>query len=120
MSTFGVLPACRTLDCVSIFSLTVDDAITALNVMAGYDAADPYSRDRFVGPVTGFPAGIRLGIPRKGQLKFFGDAASEAGYAAAIARSPRSARRWSNSISSHSTRPRGCSMKARGWRSAIW
>ncbi|MFX4373456.1 amidase family protein, partial [Acinetobacter baumannii] len=41
MSTFGVLPACRTLDCVSIFSLNVDDAMIALNVMAGYDAADP-------------------------------------------------------------------------------
>jgi allophanate hydrolase len=86
MSTFGVLPACRTLDCVSIFSLTVDDAVTALNAMAGYDAADPYSRDRFVGAVTGFPAGIRLGVPRKGQLKFFGDTASEAGYNAAVAR----------------------------------
>jgi len=86
MSTFGVLPACRTLDCVSIFSLTVDDAVTALKVMAGYDAADPYSRDRSVGVVTGFPTGIRLGIPRKGQLKFFGDTASEAGYAAAVAR----------------------------------
>lgn len=86
MSTFGVVPACRTLDCVSVFSLTVDDAVTALNVMAGHDAADPYSRDRFVGAVTGFPAGIRLGIPRKGQLKFFGDTASEAGYDTAVTR----------------------------------
>jgi allophanate hydrolase len=34
---------------VSIFSLNVDDAMIALNVMAGYDATDPYSRDRFVG-----------------------------------------------------------------------
>jgi allophanate hydrolase len=33
---------------VSIFSLNVDDAMIALNVMAGYDATDPYSRDRFV------------------------------------------------------------------------
>lgn len=86
MSTFGVLPACRTLDCVSIFSLTVDDAVTALNVMAGHDTADPYSRERFVGAVTGFPAGVRLGIPRKGQLKFFGDALSEAAYDAAVSR----------------------------------
>lgn len=86
MSTSGVLPACRTLDCVSIFSLNVDDAMLALNVMAGYDETDPYSRDRFVGPVTGFPPGIRIGIPRKGQLKFFGDNISEQSYDAAVAR----------------------------------
>lgn len=86
MSTAGVLPACRTLDCVSIFSLTVDDAMTALNVMAGYDAADPFSRHRSVGAVTGFPAGLKLGIPRKGQLLFFGDAIAEKEYEAAVAR----------------------------------
>lgn len=86
MSTFGVVPACRTLDCVSIFSLSVDDAMTALNVMAGYDAADPYSRDRSVAPMTGFPAGLKLGMPRKGQLLFFGDKQSELGYDAAVAR----------------------------------
>ena len=57
MSTFGVVPACRTLDCVSIFSLTVDDAMTALNVMAGYDPADPYSRERTVAPMTGLLRG---------------------------------------------------------------
>ena len=46
VSTAGVVPACRTLDCVSIFALTVDDAMTALDVIAGPDAADPYSRSR--------------------------------------------------------------------------
>ena len=46
ISTSGVVPACRTLDCVSIFSLSVDDAMTALAAMAGPDAADPYSRNR--------------------------------------------------------------------------
>lgn len=86
MSTFGVLPACRTLDCVSIFSLTVDDAMTALNVMAGHDAADPFSRDRSVGAVTSFPVGLKLGIPRKGQLLYFGDKNSEQEYDKAIAR----------------------------------
>ena len=86
MSTSGVVPACRTLDCVSIFSLTVDDAMSALNVMAGYDAAHPYSRDRVVAPMTGFPSGLKLGVPRKGQLLFFGDKHSEQGYDAAVAR----------------------------------
>ncbi len=86
MSTFGVVPACRTLDCVSIFSLTVDDAMTALNAMTGYDPADPYSRDRTVAAMTGFPLGLKLGVPRKGQLKFFGDEQSERDYNAAVAR----------------------------------
>ncbi len=86
MSTAGVLPACRTLDCVSIFSLTVDDAMTALNVMAGYDAADPFSQHRSVSAVTAFPAGLKLGIPRKGQLQFFGDNVAEKEYEAAVAR----------------------------------
>jgi len=86
MSTFGVVPACRTLDCVSIFSLTVDDAMSALNVMAGYDSADSYSRDRTVAPMTGFPTGLRLGVPRDGQLVFFNDKNSESAYDAAVAR----------------------------------
>ena len=86
MSTFGVVPACRTLDCVSIFSLTVDDAMIALNAMAGYDAADPFSRQRFVGGVSGFPAGLKIGIPRNGQLLFFGDTHSEKAYDDAVAR----------------------------------
>src|SRR4030095_731953 len=38
VSTAGVVPACRTLDCVSVFSLTVDDASLALSVMTGPDA----------------------------------------------------------------------------------
>jgi allophanate hydrolase len=36
--------------------------------------------------VTGFPPGIRIGVPRKGQLKFFGDTMSEQGYDAAVTR----------------------------------
>jgi allophanate hydrolase len=46
VSTAGLVPACRTLDCVSVFALTTDDAFTALEVLAGPDAADPYSRPR--------------------------------------------------------------------------
>lgn len=43
LSTKGVVPACRTLDCVSVFALTVDDAATVAQRMAAYDAADPYA-----------------------------------------------------------------------------
>jgi allophanate hydrolase len=80
VSTAGVVPACRTLDCISVFSLTVDDAVTALAAMAGPDPADPFSRDRPLGEITPFLKNLRLGVPRHGQLIFFGDKASEAAY----------------------------------------
>lgn len=60
ISTAGVVPACRTLDCVSIFALTVDDAFNALQVTAGLDRADPFSRPRPLGewgqchPISGW------------------------------------------------------------------
>jgi allophanate hydrolase len=86
ISTFGVVPACRTLDCVSVFALTVDDAWAALATMAGPDIADPYSRLRpFAAPGV-MPAHVKLGVPRPGQRLFFGDRAFEAGYEAALAR----------------------------------
>ena len=86
ISTAGLVPACRTLDCVSVFSLTVDDAVTALDAMAGPDSADPYSRDRPLATLSAFPANLRLGVPRAGQLIFFGDKAAEAAYGEALKR----------------------------------
>lgn len=86
ISTAGLVPACRTLDCISVFALTVDDAATALAAMAGPDQADPFSRDRPFGAITPFPANIRLGVPRNGQLIFFGDKTSEAAYGEALKR----------------------------------
>jgi allophanate hydrolase len=86
VSTAGVVPACRTLDCVSVFALTVDDAMTALVAMAGPDGADPYSRNRPLAEITPFSGSLRLGVPRKGQLIFFGDKASEAAYGDALKR----------------------------------
>ena len=86
VSTAGVLPACRTLDCVSIFSLTVDDAVTALAAMAGPDLADSFSREWPLQAITPFPQKLRLGTPSHGQLIFFGDKAAEAAYGEAIKR----------------------------------
>ncbi len=86
VSTAGVVPACRTLDCVSVFSLTVDDAVMALAAMTGPDGADPFSRDRPLGNITPLPARLRLGVPRGGQLIFFGDKGSEAAYRDALKR----------------------------------
>ena len=86
ISTAGVVPACRTLDCVSILSLTADDAMTALAAMAGPDSADSFSRSRPFSAMTGFPDHFRLGVPLSGQLIFFGDKVAEAAYRDALKR----------------------------------
>ena len=86
VSNAGVVPACRTLDCVSVFALTVDDAMTMLNVIAGADDADPYSRSRPLRAVGPMPSGIKLGAPRADQLLFFGDRLSAAAYDSALTR----------------------------------
>ncbi|NEV02070.1 allophanate hydrolase [Bradyrhizobium sp. UFLA 03-164] len=86
ISNAGLVPACRTLDCISVFSLTADDALAALAVMAGPDDADPFSRDRPLAPLTTFPAKLKLGIPKSGQLIFFGDREAEKAYGEACKR----------------------------------
>jgi allophanate hydrolase len=89
ISTFGVVPACRTLDCVSVFAFTVDDAWTALAAMAGADRADPYSRNRPLGMPGAIPTHVKLGVPRAGQCLFFDDRQFEAGYNSALERLAR-------------------------------
>jgi len=86
ISAAGVVPACRTLDCVSVLALTVDDAMAMLAVIAGADAADPFSRPRPLHAVGPMPNGLRVGVPIQGQRLFFGDRAAEAAYEAALAR----------------------------------
>ena len=86
ISTVGLVPACRTLDCPSVFALTVDDAWAALAVMAGPDIADPYSRDRPIGSLFPMPPSLRIGVPLKGQRVFFGDQVSAAQFDDAIER----------------------------------
>src|SRR5258706_1186423 len=86
ISTAGVAPACRTLDCVSIFSLTVDDAMTALVAVAGPDGADRFARHRQLAAMNAFPRQLRLGVPGSGKLIFFGDKASEKAYGDALKR----------------------------------
>jgi allophanate hydrolase len=75
LSTRGVVPACWSLDCVSIFALTAADAATVLRGARGFDAADPFSR-REAPPARALPrsfAGCRVGVPRADQLEFFGN-----------------------------------------------
>ena len=86
VSTAGVVPACRTLDCVSMLALTVDDAMAMLRVTAASEPGDHFSRPPTVRSVGPLPQGFKVGVPLKGQLLFFGDRASEAAYEAALAR----------------------------------
>jgi allophanate hydrolase len=89
ISTAGVVPACRTLDCVSVFALTVDDAFAALRAIAGPDPADPFSQARPLGDIGAMPQVLRLGVPLAGQRVFFGDRVAAAAYEEAIARMAR-------------------------------
>jgi allophanate hydrolase len=82
LSTQGVVPACRTLDCVSIFALTAEDAATVLNVAEGFDASDSYSRLLRNQGING----LRFGVPRANQLEFHGDQEYSRSFAAAISR----------------------------------
>ena len=72
-STRGLVPACRTLDCITVFTDDTADARLVDRVAAGYDAADPYSK-----PLADLPIGRKtIGVPRRDQRVFFGDADSE-------------------------------------------
>ncbi len=64
ISTTGVVPACRSLDTVSIFARTVDAALAAQRVLAAFDPTDPYSRHAPPGYLrrAALPAATRLAI----------------------------------------------------------
>jgi len=72
LSTRGVVPACRSLDCVSIFALTVGDAMEVLAVAQGFDPADPFSRRAAAAPAPGLER-FYFGVPAARDLEFFGD-----------------------------------------------
>ncbi len=81
LSTGGVVPACRTLDCVSIFTLNAEDCQSVLNVAEGFDVADAYSqptKDVYLS------ASKVIGVPQPEQLLFFGDVGYEATWQSAL------------------------------------
>ena len=84
-STHGVVPACRTLDCVSVFTHTVADARAVAEVAGGFDPDDPFSR-RIA--FQGFNAtSARFGVASPTTLPFGSDAYRDL-YAAFVARLP--------------------------------
>jgi allophanate hydrolase len=81
LSTRGVFPACRSLDCVSIFANTVQDAWAVTRVAAGYDDDESYSRKIAMLGVK--RRGYRIAVPA--QLEFYGDTAAQSAFAQTLA-----------------------------------
>jgi len=74
LSTRGMVPACRSLDALSIFALTAGDAQAVLAASIAVDHDDPYSRPALpYGFDFGRSTSFRLGVPRQQDLEFFGD-----------------------------------------------
>jgi allophanate hydrolase len=74
LSCRGMVPACRTLDVMSIFTLDAEDAARVARVAAGFDASEPYSRRAPpLRPSLGAAGRLRVGVPRAEQLQFFGN-----------------------------------------------
>ncbi|MES1164345.1 MAG: allophanate hydrolase [Verrucomicrobiota bacterium] len=88
ISAAGVVPACRSLDCLSVFAATCEDAAAVAQVMGGFDATDPFSRPeadtvRFLGGPAA--STFRFGIPAPGDRDFLGDDHAAAAFERAIA-----------------------------------
>jgi len=87
LSTRGVVPACRTLDCVSIFARTAEEARAVFQAARGFDPLDAFSRAPAPGqgaaPWVG--GAFRFGVPAAGQLEFFGDDEARELYCEAVA-----------------------------------
>jgi allophanate hydrolase len=76
LSTRGVIPACRSLDCVSIFAETIADAALVLSIARGFDEFDPYSRSITYSSNASpwiFGSKFRFGVPTNDTREFFGD-----------------------------------------------
>jgi len=83
----GVVPACRSLDTVSVFALTAEDAQRVLAVAAGFDPADPFSRPaQAYGFDFGSAANFRFGVPAAKDLQFFGNGDAQRLFAEAVER----------------------------------
>lgn len=84
VSNRGVVPACRSLDCVSIFALDCEDASLVYEACSAFDSEDSYARKRLdTRPLMG---PFRFGVPREDQLEFFGDSEYRRLFTQSIAR----------------------------------
>ncbi|MDQ0392372.1 allophanate hydrolase [Labrys monachus] len=80
----GVVPACKSLDCVSVFALTVEDGWAAYKAMAGPDERDPWSRRIALGEPAVLPPRMAVAVPDARGRIFFGDAAAQKAFDASL------------------------------------
>ena len=80
----GLLPACRTLDTISVFALTVADAYEVFRTAAGFDPADAFARDIGAPALVKPKASPRIGIPSAESVRFEGDELQKASFNEAI------------------------------------
>ena len=85
LSTRGVVPACRSLDCVSIFAGSVDDAWLVFNTASGFDTADAYSKPVVQAEPWQSLDGLTIGVPALADREFDGSTEAAAAYEAALA-----------------------------------
>ena len=78
----GVVPACKSVDCVTIFAATVGDGVAIRKVAEGFDAADPFSKKARWANLPS--SGLRVGVLDGAEREFFGNAEVEKLYDAAI------------------------------------
>ena len=86
LSTRGLVPACRSLDCVSIFAKTATHAARIASVARGFDAQDAYSRAYAAKFDKWSNGAFRFGVPQESQLQFFGDSDAAGLFAEAVAK----------------------------------
>ena len=85
LSASGLVPACRTLDTISVFALTVTDAYEAFAAAVRYDPSDSYARDVATPALVAPPKAPKIGIPSQSSIRFEGDAEQAQSFTDAVA-----------------------------------
>lgn len=85
LSASGVVPACRSLDTVSVFASSIGDAYEVFRTCAVYDRSDCYAKPFRPAPLTRV-SNLRIGIPSAETVQFLGDPQQEQMFHAAIVR----------------------------------
>ena len=84
LSATGLVPACRTLDTISIFAMTVEDAYAVFQVAAQYDPSDSYARPFDTHNLTRAPSTPVIGIPSADTIRFSEDQIQAASFASTV------------------------------------
>lgn len=83
-SARGSVPACRSIETISVFALNVEDAYRVYSIGAVYDPLDHYSKAITTGPIFTPRKGLKIGIPDNKSIRFFGDDTQAASFNANV------------------------------------